>query len=191
MRPIPARWYGTLAAIVAFLAVQAGILWYFGQPLLCECGEVKLWEGNVRSPGNSQQLADWYTFSHILHGLLFYWLLALAFPRMSVLRRALIALALEIGWEIAENTHYVIELYRRQALAMGYSGDSILNSLSDSLAMLSGFVMARRLPVWAAVGFALFAEALALYMIRDNLALNLLNFIHQFDAISAWQASAM
>lgn len=188
MRPIPARWYGIFGIAALLLLMQAGILWWFGQPLLCECGVLKAWEGNVWSPGNSQQLSDWYTFSHILHGLLFYWLLSLAFPKMRVAHRVLIALALEIGWEVAENTPYVIELYRRQALAVGYRGDSILNSLSDSFAMLAGFVMARRLPVWAAVAFALFAEALALYMIRDNLALNLLNFIHQFDTVSAWQA---
>lgn len=176
--------------IAALLAVQAVVLWWFGQPLLCECGAVKLWEGDVWSVGNSQQFFDWYTFSHVIHGFIFYWMTVLLFPRMRASQRILIALGLEIAWEIAENTPYVIDLYRQQALAAGYSGDSILNSLFDSFSMLFGFVLAWRLPVRFIVVLALIMEAFVGYMIHDNLVLNILNFIYQFDFINEWQSSA-
>lgn len=166
------------------------VLWWFGQPALCECGVVKLWEGSVWSSGNSQQFFDWYTFSHIIHGFVFYLATVLLFPRMRASQRILIALGLEIAWEIAENTPYVIDLYRQQALAAGYSGDSILNSIMDSFSMLAGFVAARFLPVWFIVALALVMEVFVGYMIHDNLVLNILNFIYQFDAIHDWQSAA-
>lgn len=179
------RTYAGVAALL--IAIQALILYLFGQPPICTCGEVKLWEGVVLSSGNSQHLTDWYTFSHIIHGLLFYLGLWYFFPRMEVWKRFLFALSIEAAWEIIENTPMVIDHYREQALAQGYIGDSILNSVSDTVAMAFGFVLARRLPVWVVVLLALGLEMFVGYMIRDNLALNVLNLIHQFPAISAWQ----
>lgn len=172
------------------LALHAGVLWWFGQPAVCACGHVTLWVGDVWSSEMSQQLADWYTFSHIIHGFLFYLAAWLLFPRMPVRYRLMLALGTEVGWEILENTPWLIERYRQQALAVGYVGDSILNSLSDSCAMMIGFVLARRLPVHITVALALAMEAFTGYMIHDNLTLNILNFIHQFDAVTRWQASA-
>lgn len=173
--------------IAALLSVQAGILFWFGQPTICDCGYVKLWEGVVLSSGNSQHLSDWYTMSHIIHGLLFYALLHVLFPRMSVWTRLVIAVALEISWEVLENTPWVIQAYREQALAQGYVGDSIVNSVSDTVAMIFGFLVAYKVPVIAAVLIGIALELLAGFAIRDNLTLNIIGFIHTFDAIQAWQ----
>ena len=169
------------------LAVQALVLYLFGQPAICECGYVKLWEGVVLSSGNSQHISDWYTFSHIIHGFVFYLGLWYFFPHMSLGKRFLFAVGIEIAWEIIENTPMVINHYREQALAQGYTGDSILNSVSDTIAMVFGFVLAWRLPVWMIIALGLALEFFVGYMIRDNLTLNVLNLIHQFPAIAAWQ----
>jgi hypothetical protein len=159
-----------------------------GRPPICACGYVKFWEGNILSAEMSQHLFDWYTFSHIVHGLLFYFLLRLIFPKFPILPRLLIAIGIEVSWEIAENTPWVIEAYRQQALAQGYVGDSTINSLFDTLSMIAGFALARTIPVWASVLAALALEGYAAYEIHDNLTLNVLNFIHQFDAIKDWQS---
>ena len=139
------------------------------------------------SSGNSQHLTDWYTFSHIIHGFLFYLLLWLVFPKMPVSKRLLIAMGIEIGWEILENTPMVINHYRQQALAQGYTGDSIINSVVDTLAMMAGFFMARKWPVWSIVAIGLGMELFVGMMIRDNLTLNVLNLIHIFPAVARWQ----
>ncbi|OGG49655.1 hypothetical protein A2763_03165 [Candidatus Kaiserbacteria bacterium RIFCSPHIGHO2_01_FULL_54_36] len=175
-------WVGAL-----LIAAQALVLYLMGQPTICTCGYVKLWEGVVLSSGNSQHLMDWYTFSHIIHGLLFYLGLWYFFPRLSVGMRLLLALGIEIAWEIVENTPVVIDHYRQQALAQGYIGDSILNSLSDTFAMLLGFVLAWRAPLWSTIALGVGLELFVLYMIRDNLALNVINLIYPLEFISKWQ----
>lgn len=178
-----------LIGIALILAIQGAVLYFFGQPPICTCGYVKVWEGVVLSPGNSQHLSDWYTFSHIVHGLIFYGLLTLLLPRMPVSRRVLIALGVEVAWEITENTPMVIEHYRQQALAVGYTGDSVINSVMDSVFMLFGFLFAWRFPWTASLALALALEVFALVMIRDNLTLNVINLIHVFPAIASWQAA--
>ncbi|HEY8127070.1 MAG TPA: DUF2585 domain-containing protein [Methylocystis sp.] len=175
------------AAMIAALVFQAGALWALGQPFLCACGEFKLWEGDPASPGLSQQLTDWYSFTHIIHGVLFYFLLWLAAPGLSVGQRFMIALALEVGWEILENTPFVIRHYRKQPPAQDYAGDSIVNSLADTLAMALGFVLAWRLPVLAVVVISVLLEVGVALNIRDNFTLNVLSFIHPFDFIRRWQ----
>jgi len=174
---------------LGFLLGQWLALWYFGQPFFCACGEIKLWEGVVFSPGNSQQFTDWYTFSHIIHGFLFYLLLWGLFPKTHLTTRLLLALGLEVSWEIVENTPKVIEYYRQQALAAGYTGDSILNSLMDTLAMVGGFVLARKLSIKYIVALAIVFELFTLYMIRDNLTLNVINLIHPVAFIHEWQSA--
>lgn len=177
-----------LLIAVALFALQALVLYLLGQPFICECGQVKLWESDVLSSGMSQHLFDWYTFSHIIHGFIFYGVLRLLFPQMPLGTRLLIAMGVEIGWEIAENTPWVINAYREQALAQGYVGDSIINSLLDTVSMMLGFFLALRFPVWLTVFLAVLFEVFVGYMIRDNLTLNVLNFIYQFDFIHRWQA---
>lgn len=173
--------------VLAILVVQTGVLMWFGQPALCECGYVKLWEGAVLSSGNSQHVFDWYTPSHIIHGILFYALLSVLLPNMALWKRLLIATALEVSWEILENTPWVIEAYREQALAQGYVGDSILNSISDTLAMLFGFALAYRIPITLSVVTVIALELFVGFSIRDNLILNIIGFVHTFDFIQAWQ----
>ncbi len=169
------------------IALQAIVLFLFGQPAICECGVVKVWEGAVLSSGNSQHISDWYTFSHVIHGFLFYLALWYFFPRMSIGLRFLLALGLEIAWEIFENTPMIIEHYRQQALAQGYTGDSILNSVMDTAAMALGFLLARKWAVWTIILSALVMEIFVGYSIRDNLTLNTIGLIHQFEFISEWQ----
>lgn len=177
-----------LAFILFILALQATFLWLLGQPLICTCGYVKLWEGVVLSKGNSQHLTDWYTFTHIIHGMLYYLIVWIIFPNSSVSSRFLIALGVESFWEVIENTPWAIEHYRQQALAVGYSGDSVINSISDSLAMIIGFVIAYRFPWWLTCLIALVIECWLAYEIRDNLTLNVLNLIYVFPAIHDWQS---
>ncbi len=179
-----------LLLALTLLAIQFFALLTFGQPIICTCGQIKLWEGVVLGPGNSQHLSDWYTFSHIIHGVIFYGLTRLLFPRMTILWRLLLALSLEVSWEIIENTPIVIEHYRQQALSMGYTGDSIINSISDSLAMVVGFYLAWRLPKQWIIFIVIFIELFLAFEIRDNLTLNIINMIHVFPAIHSWQLAA-
>jgi hypothetical protein len=179
-----------VAGALGIAAVQATILSIMGQPPLCECGTVRLFAANVLSPENSQQLADWYTFSHVIHGFLFYALLSWLFPQTGIGVRLLIALGIEAGWEIVENTPMVIEHYRAQALAAGYAGDSVLNSLADTAAALLGFLAARRLPILLVVALAIGMEVFTSVMIHDGLTLNVLQLVypHPIPFLSAWQA---
>ncbi len=174
---------------VALIVGQAITLFLFGQPTICECGTIKLWEGTVLSSGNSQHISDWYTFSHIVHGFIFYGLLAWLVPNMPLRLRLLIAIGVEAAWEVAENTPMVIQHYREQALAQGYTGDSILNSVMDTLWMAAGFVFARKYPWWTTVLAAVVLELFVLFMIRDNLTLNVINLIHPVQAIADWQSA--
>ena len=174
-----------LAAILLFVVV-AILLWAMGRPPICTCGTVDLW-GQV-GPEQSQMLADWYSPSHFIHGLIFYALLWQAAPRWPVERRFLVALTVEAAWEIFENTPLVIDRYREATMALGYSGDSILNSISDIAMMGLGFLAARRLPVWASVALAIGFELLTLIIIRDNLILNVWMLLAPADWIRDWQA---
>jgi hydrogenase/urease accessory protein HupE len=178
------------AVVLGIMAVQALMLHLMGRVWICSCGTVRVWVGDIWSAELSQQLFDWYTPSHIVHGILFYGLLRLVLPRAPVLVRLLIAVGIEVSWEIAENSPWVIEAYRQQALAAGYTGDSILNSLSDTVAMMTGFALARLLPWKATVALVLVLEIGTAALVRDNLTLNILNFIHHFPAIEAWQMGA-
>lgn len=173
--------------VAGLVAIQALILFLFGQPKICECGFVKLWEGVVLGSGNSQHLTDWYTFSHIIHGFIFFWLARYAFPRVGIGVWLVIAVGVEVAWEILENTPMVINHYRQQALAQGYVGDSIINSIMDTLAMIAGFFFALRMPWWVVVLVAVALEGFTLYMIRDGLALNILGLVVPLDSISQWQ----
>jgi hypothetical protein len=182
------RSYRPLLGVAILIALQAFVLFLFGQPPICTCGYVKAWEGAVLSSGNSQHLTDWYTFSHIVHGFIFYGILKWLFPRSSAWQRILVATGVEVAWEITENTPWMINHYRQQALAQGYTGDSIINSVSDTFAMLGGFLLAWRLPAWATISIAICLEIGVGYTIRDNLTLNIVNLLHQFDFVKAWQS---
>ena len=179
-----------LVVIGGLMLVQAVALHLMGRVWICSCGTVRLWVGDMHSSELSQQILDWYTPSHIIHGMIFYGVLHLALPRTPVLTRLAIAVGIEVAWEIAENSPAVIEEYRKQATAAGYVGDSILNSLMDTVSMMTGFALARLLPWQASVALAVIAEITTGVLVHDNLTLNILNFIHRFPAIEAWQRRA-
>jgi hypothetical protein len=169
-------------------ATAAAVLLATGRPPICTCGQVALW-GPV-GPHQSQMIADWYSFSHVVHGLLFYaalWLFARSWP---VERRFLVALLVEAAWEVIENTPMVIDRYREATAALGYTGDSVINSVSDIAMMALGFLAARKLPVWGSILFLLALEVVPLIVIRDNLALNVWMLLAPSDWIREWQSAA-
>lgn len=159
-----------------------------GRPPLCTCGRVALW-GPV-GPTQSQMLLDWYSASHVVHGLLFYALLWLVLRRWPAGWRFLVALCIEAAWEVAENTPMVIDRYRSATAALGYSGDSILNSMSDIAMMALGFLAARKLPLWASILLVLALELVPLAVIRDNLFLNVWMLLLPSQAVLEWQSRA-
>jgi len=173
---------------VAILLVAVTLLLAMGRNPICTCGAIDLWVGQRDSAKTSQMLADWYSLSHIVHGLLFYAILWLVARRWPVEWRFLIALLIEAGWEVIENTPMVIDRYRATTAALGYSGDSVINSLSDILMMALGFLAARKLPLCAAVGLLAALEIIPLFAIRDNLTRNVLALIAPNTTLQAWQA---
>jgi hypothetical protein len=176
----------TLLAVLATLLIVTLAEVAMGRHLICTCGTVKLWHGAVDSE-NSQQIFDWYTFTHVLHGLGFYLLLAVVTPWLPVRTRFLLAVVIEGVWEVLENSPIIIDRYRTATISLDYYGDTVINSVSDIIAMIAGFWTARTFPVWASVVVFVVVEMLLALVIRDNLTLNILMLIHPVDAIRQWQ----
>jgi hypothetical protein len=179
----------TAIAAILIVVAAAAIELAMGRHPICTCGTIELWVSERDSPKTSQMLADWYSLSHIVHGLLFYAALWLVGRRWPVEWRFLAAILIEAAWEVIENTPFVIDRYRTATAALGYSGDSVINSMSDILMMALGFLIARRLPWWASVLLVLVLELIPLYVIRDNLTLNVWMLLAPSDALRAWQAA--
>ena len=177
-----------ITTAVLIVVAAAAILLAMGRNPICTCNAVDLWVGGRDSPRTSQMLADWYSFSNIVHGLIFYAALWLVARRWPVGWRFVVALLVEASWEVIENTPMVIDRYRTATAALGYTGDSVLNSVSDILMMGVGFFLARKLPVWASIALLLVLEVIPLLLIRDNLTLNVWMLLWPDKAVAAWQA---
>ncbi|NBB49938.1 DUF2585 family protein [Rhizobium sp. CRIBSB] len=177
--------------VVTFVIILVQVLsqYLMGRLWICECGYVKLFEAGVNTPGNSQHLFDWYTPSHIIHGFLFYGLGWLVMRKKPITAKLALSALIEAAWEILENSPLVIDRYRTATMAIGYTGDSILNSGMDMVAMIAGFFFAARMPAWLTVVIALGFEVLTAFVIRDNLTLNVLMLVWPIEAVKTWQGA--
>ena len=171
---------GIAAALAVTLLLMGRVPW-------CACGTIKLWHGAVFSSENSQHLTDWYTLSHVIHGMAFYFILWLIGRNWALGLRFVVALALEASWEVLENTDFIISRYREDTLALDYYGDSVVNSVMDFVAAAAGFWLARLLPVWASIALVIVLEVGVGTAIRDNLILNIVMLLAPLDWIKEWQ----
>ena len=176
-------------AIAVVLMGAALLLRSEGRLWVCSCGYLLLWSSDPWSPDNSQHLLDPYSFTHVLHGFLLCGLLALTIPRLSAVWRLWLAVSIEAVWELIENSEFVIRRYREQTAALGYHGDTIVNSLGDILVCGVGFVVAQRLGFPRTFALLVLTEVTLALWIRDNLTLNVLMLIHPIEAVKEWQAA--
>lgn len=170
------------------LSVVAGIEINSGRSLLGPDGMFGWWDGNIWGNENSQRVADVYSFSHLIHGMLFYGFLWLVARRVPVKYRFVIALLMEACWELFENSHFVIDRYREGTIAQTYMGDSVLNSLSDIVMVGIGFIFARFSRLWVIISVIVAMELGTLYYVRDNLTLNVIMLVHPVESIKTWQS---
>lgn len=177
------------AVLVTLLALTAALLRWQGRLWACACGYVLLWTGDAWSGDTSQHLFDPYAFTHVLHGIVFCGLLAWGLPRVTLTRRFLLAVAAEAAWEVVENTRFVIERYREATAALGYTGDTVINSLGDILACAVGFAAAARLGLVRSILLFLLVEIVLLVTIRDSLLLNIIMLIYPLEDIRQWQTA--
>jgi hypothetical protein len=167
--------------------VTVGVLRAEGRRWWCACGQLYPWVSDVWTKHCSQHLADPYSLTHISHGLIFCVVLALVTRRWPAAWRLCVAVALASGWEVLENSPFIIDRYRQETMSLDYLGDSVANSLGDILSCALGFAMARRLGLWWSLAVFAAMEVALLVMIRDNLTLNVIMLIHPVQAIKAWQ----
>jgi hypothetical protein len=176
----------SVATVLVLLALIA-LLHAEGRMFLCACGHFAVWVSDWCSSNTSQQLLDPYSFTHVLHGFLFFWLITLLFKRMPHAWQFFLALLLESAWEVFENTSFVINKYRTETAALGYTGDTIVNSLGDLGCALIGFVIARQLGVRRSLIVFVLIEAVLIFWIHDSLLLQMLMLIRPTGTIKLWQ----
>jgi hypothetical protein len=169
-----------VVAATVMLAIQGRVVW-------CESGDLWPWSWATMSRHNSQHVLDAYSFTHILHGMLEFWLIGLVFRRVPLAWRFVIAIFIESTWEVVENTDYVINRYREATISLDYFGDSIINSLADIVFCGVGFVISRALGFWKSLAVFVATETVLLFTIRDSLILNIIMLVYPLDAIKKWQ----
>jgi hypothetical protein len=184
----PRAFYSAIAAIIA---LQALVLYAMGRLPICSCGHVKLWHGVVHSSENSQHIFDWYSLTHVIHGFGLYFLIWLVLRKAPFALRLALAVAIEGIWEIVENSDFIINRYRTETIALDYYGDTIVNSVADTVSMMIGFALAARLATWNTFAAAVAIELTLAYLIHDNLALNIIMLVHPLPVIKAWQATPL
>jgi hypothetical protein len=187
-RPSTERAWPWLAALGALAACAALLRWQ-GRAWLCACGHVRVWTNDAWSAETSQQLFDPYSLTHVLHGVALCGLLWLIATRLARDWRFALAVALEASWEVIENSEAVIRRYREGTAALGYEGDTVINSLGDIAACAAGFLAARRLGPWRSLALFVAAELLLVFWIKDSLLLNVIMLIHPVEAIKEWQSA--
>jgi len=180
------RQFLNVAAVLGGFAILL-TLWTWGQPLICTCRYVQLWVGSIWSSGNSQHIADWYTLSHIVYGLMIVPLGRLISPRLSFNLLFAIAISTGTAWEIVEHTEWVLGQFRDTTVNQGYIGDSVLNAVADYVFMMAGFFFGRLLPSLWTLALMLSLEVTAALVARDSLILETIMLIHRFEAIEIWQ----
>ncbi len=173
--------------IFALFAITALLLRLEGRLWLCACGSIQLWSGQICSANNSQHFLDPYSFTHVLHGFLFFWLIARLLSRLRPNWQLALAIAVEAGWEVFENTNFIIDRYRSETAALGYNGDTVVNSFGDILCCLVGFIVARRLGLRRSLIIFVVLEVVLIVWIKDSLLLEILMLVVPVDAIRAWQ----
>jgi hypothetical protein len=179
-----------VAIVCLIVCTTAFLEWRMGRPLTYRHGPVRFWSGNTRSDQNSQQVADPYTFTHVIHGAALYGLTRIALGPASMGLKAIAAVALESSWEAYENTDTVVDRYRKATVSVGYYGDSVINSAFDILASVLGLLLAAKLPRAATWSWVIAIEVLLAFWIRDNLTLNIVMLLHPFEFIRLWQLGA-
>jgi len=183
----PGLWAGVAVALV-FTLVALAEFW-MGRLWICKCDKVLLWYGYTNGSGNSQHLSDWYSFTHVIHGFMFYGLLRLFFRKLPVSIRLILTIILEGAWEVFENTSFTIERYRAGTIALDYYGDSIINSLSDIVFCIFGFILARKFPVKVSLAFVIALEIGLGILVHDNLTLNIVMLPFPIESVKNWQAT--
>lgn len=173
-------------AVVGVLTIGF-FLYLWGQPPICTCGQVKLWVGSIFDSGNSQHIADWYTLSHILHGVLIALLGRLVFPKWRFRSILQIAIVTGIMWELVEHTPWVLDAFRGTTINAGYQGDSVLNAMMDYVWMLGGFFAAYSMRIWVVLLIVLVLELSAALIARDSLILSTLMLVYPIEAVGDWQ----
>ena len=170
---------------VTILAVA--ILRWEGRVWWCQVGDLVPWSWNIWSPHTSQHLIDPYTFTHVFHGVLEFWIIGFIFRKLPLSWRLLLAVMFECSWEIAENSTYIIQRYRESTISLDYFGDSVINSLADILACATGFLIAYKLRFWKSLAVFLITEIILILTIRDSLIINIIMLISPIEAIKVWQ----
>ena len=177
-----------IIGLLLVMVIAGGIEIWSGRSLLGPDGRFGLWDGNIWGSENSQRVADAYSFSHIIHGMLFYAFLWLVARKVPMKYRFVIAIIMEAGWELLENSPIIIDRYRAATIAQGYVGDSVLNSVSDIVMAGIGFVVARFSRVWVTVALIILMEVGCLFWIRDNLTLNVVMLAYPIESLKVWQS---